>query len=85
MYVHIACPQIVSTIIAQSKTILKRQYHQNFYFPELVTPQSLDYHNFVIFKSSKRFFLTGINGADDKFFASIVYISDTFGDNFASI
>ncbi len=29
----------------------------------VVTPQSLDYHNFVIFKSSKRLFLTGINDA----------------------
>ncbi len=40
MYVQIACPQISSTIIAQSKTILKSQYHQNLYFPELVTPHS---------------------------------------------
>ncbi len=51
MYVHIACPQILSTITAQWKTILKRQYHQNVYFPELVTSQSPYYNNFVIFKS----------------------------------
>jgi hypothetical protein len=81
MYVHIACPQILSTITAQWKTFLNRQYHQNFYFPELVTPQSLDYHNFVSFKNSKCLFLTGINDANDKLFASIVDISDTFGDN----